>query len=416
MRASLARAACCAATLGLLAAAAGCGSGPQADSVTIMVPWSGTEFSTFYQGVIKPFEDKSGIHVDVEVTRAQDLQLNAAVAAGNPPDLAVLPSVGEVDQYANEKVLRQLGIDPDAYAKPFRGLMMVKGKVYAVPVKADVKSLIWYDPNFMHGAPTTLRALAALSARKSTHWCLGLASGPTSGWPGADWIADILLVKLGAGGFRAWLTGKLPWTAPQVMDAWTTWKSLVRDSLPRASLIDFGSAAAGIAASPPACSLAHGALSAMDFPSHLSEGKNYDYVAFSPGSPLQVSADFVGLFAAHNPSATVLLTYLSGKGAQTAWVNAVGSDAFSADNGVQPADYPKGIRRNIAKLLRQNSGHTLCFSAADTMKPDLSAAFYQAVMDYANGSRSLTQIGQGLDTIQKAVGSSPVPAAEICTP
>jgi alpha-glucoside transport system substrate-binding protein len=409
MRVSLTQVACCAAALGLLAATAGCGSGPQANTVTIMIPWSGTEFGVFYDGVIKPFEEKSGIHVDVEVTRAQDQQLNAAVAAGNPPDLAVLPSAGEVSQYA-QKELQQLDVDPKAYVEPFRGLMMVGGKVYAIPVKADVKSLIWYDPAFMPHPPTTLPALLALSARKGNLWCLGLASGPTSGWPGADWIADILLAKYGAAEYENWLTSKPDWTAPQIKDAWTTWRILVGRSLPGALATAFNGAAGGMTNNPPTCYLAHGALSAMGF----SAGADHNYELFS-ASRLEVSADFVGMFAAHNPSATALLRYLSGKDAQTAWVKAEDSGAFSADSDVQPADYPSGIRRDIATLFQPNAHHTLCFTAADTMKPDLSIAFYRAVMKYASGSLSLKTILTDLDTIQEKAGSPPIPPADICT-
>lgn len=415
MRAPLAWVARWAAALSLLTVA-GCGSGPQKDTVTIMIPWSGPEFTAFDQDVIRPFQaDNPGIWVHFESTRAQGLQLNDAVASGSPPDLAVLPSVGEVDQYATHGRLRlrPLNIDPSEYAQPFQGLMQVNRKVYAVPVKADVKSLIWYNPRFTHLTRkhrVTLRALEVFSARKRTPWCLGLESGPTSGWPGADFIADILLARLAPSRYEDWLKGKLHWNAPGVKNAWTTWKKLVHGSLPRGVSVHFDAAAGKLATSHPTCSLAHGALAAMGF----AAGHDYQFTQFSTRHVLQVSADFVGMFTT-NPGAMKLLTYLSGETAQSRWVKAEGSDAFSADINVPLNDYRKGVRRNLAHLLWK--GHnTLCFTAADTMMPDLSTAFYQAVIDYALGSLSLKKILNGLERIQEYVHPSQIPRGEICSP
>ena len=191
----------CILVLGLLLASAACGE-PADSEVTIMVPWSGKEFEAFH-AVVEAFErSHPGIHVEPEVTRALTRQLDAAVAADAKPDLAVLPSVGAIAKYQQQGVLRRLDVDTSDYVQPFRGLGMhttpgTKGTpgtndVYAVPVKADVKSLVWYDV-----AATAPKPPADWSALRSRHytWCLGLESGPTSGWPGADWIADLLLAE-----------------------------------------------------------------------------------------------------------------------------------------------------------------------------------------------------------------------------
>ncbi|MEV0774986.1 extracellular solute-binding protein [Streptomyces sp. NPDC050428] len=407
----------CAVALGLLLTAVACGSGPPSDRLTVMVPWSGPEFQAFYS-VIRSFEEDTGIQVDVLVTRAQTQQLDAAVAADAPPDLAVLPSVGALDQYARDDSLKPLdaAITED-YTQPFRGLGIVQDKVYAVPVKADVKSLIWYTPEVTLKPPSTkMPALQALSRERPETWCLGLASGPTSGWPGADWIADMLLSQSGTDTYKDWLSGELEWNSPEVRAAWKAWRSIVADSVKNAPEKKFSEAAGGMTAKPPTCALAHGTLSAMSFPPSAVAEEAYDYVTSAPEPKrrLEVSADFVGRFT-KNPSGTALITYLSSAKAQQAWVNQPGGYGFSARGQGKPLEYENPVQKRIAKMLRPNSGYTLCFSAADAMAPDLSAAFYRAVLDYTADASRLKSLLKGLDKVQLD-RNSPVPPDKLCAP
>ncbi|KUO21804.1 extracellular solute-binding protein [Streptomyces dysideae] len=387
---SLAR---CALVLGLLLAAAGCGA-PEKDRVTVMVPWSDAEFQAFHS-VIKTFEDRYGIDVDVQVTRALTQQLDAAVAADAAPDLAVLPSVGAIAKYQAGDSLRPLDVDTSSFVEPLRELAMADGDVYAVPVKADIKSLVWYDHKVTKKPPATW---AALGARPES-WCLGLESGPTSGWPGADWIADILLAEEGVGTYKAWVSGG-KWDSPPVRDAWKTWQDLVGGgTLKGASTRRFSEAADGMADNT--CSLGHGTLSAMAFP--LDQVDRYAYVTPSPDQVLEVSADFVGKFT-DNKSADTLISYLASPQAQRAWVNGPGY-ALSANEEV--TQYDNSTQARIAGMLR--SGHTLCFSAADAMDPDVSAAFYRAVLNFADGAE-LTGLLQALDRVSKEMRDPPPPS------
>ncbi|WP_255953736.1 ABC transporter substrate-binding protein [Streptomyces odontomachi] len=411
--------------IALLMAVSGCGDGPRQDRVTVMVPWSGGEFQAFYS-VIRAFEKSTGIQVDVQVTRALTQQLDAAVTAGAPPDLAMLPSPGAIYQYARKDGnggtrLRPLDTGTAAaYLEPFRSLATVRGTVYAIPVKADVKSLIWYNPQTTpRPQHPTLQTLAtSATGHPLDLWCLGLASGPTSGWPGADWIADILLADPSEGSasrYRQWLSGDLDWA--ETSGAWKAWASMVgEDSLGKAATLEYGEAAAGMTGPRPSCSLAHGTLSAMDFPAKLAPEKGYDFVTFTPGGPLQVSADFVGMFT-DNTAAEQLLTYLSGGAAQLAWVNYKEGYAISASRAVRPGKYRNVVQRRIAAMLWPDSGHLLCFSAADAMRTDVSAAFYRAVLSYATGAAHLSDLLRGLQAVQEDRGDSPVvPDDKLCTP
>ncbi|MFH0519679.1 extracellular solute-binding protein [Streptomyces sp. M41] len=394
----------CALVLGLLLAAVGCGKAAK-DQVTIMVPWTETEFQAFY-AVINDFEDRyPAIDVVPQVTRDLTPQLDAAVAAKAAPDLAVLASVGAITKFRNDKVLEDLEVGTAAFIRPFRDLAMHRGDVYAVPVKADVKSLVWYDPKVVVPAPpSTWPALVA----DPEPWCLGLASGPTSGWPGADWIADILLAEEGITTYKDWASGAREWSSDPVARAWSMWHDVIEESdRSQASTLKFSKASKGMADST--CSLSHGALSAMDFAPGKEE--KYTYARPREGQPLEVSADFVGQFTT-SEHATTLIKYLATAKAQQIWVDQPGF-ALSPHKKVIYPD-PDSAEARTAQLLR--SGHPLCFSAADAMDPDVSAAFYRAVLEYVKGGE-LRPLLESLDRVQERLGNddSP-PSAPLCGP
>ncbi|EGX55710.1 ABC transporter substrate-binding protein [Streptomyces zinciresistens K42] len=386
--------------LALLLAAAACGAPER--RITIMVPWSDDEFRAFHS-VVAAFEKESGITVDIQVTRDLTQQLDAAVAAGAPPDLAVLPSVAAMQAYAGSR-LKALDIGTEAFVEPFRGLGMEKGKVYAVPVKADVKTLVWYGPRVDGELPRSWSALA----KRPERWCLGLESGPTSGWPGADWIADLLLADGGVGAYEKWLAGGVKWDSEPVRRAWTSWRDLVGASLDGAASRPFRTATAGLTKPRPACSLSHGALSATDFGQDAVRRGTYRFTTPTP-DVLQVSADFVGKFTADgdpdSAAADRLIAYLASRRGQQAWVDAPTSYALSAHKQVTRYDNSDTQRRAAAML---RSAATLCFTAADAMDPDVSAAFYRAVLDYARGAeRDPTALLRSLDRVQSRMGHSP---------
>lgn len=419
MNHAIARATWCLLALGLCTAAAGCAGTSGNDTVTILVPWtqSTSEYNAFL-AVVKPFGQQNHVQVILESSRALVQQLEADRAAGDLPDLVDLPSPGSA--YQLKRLLKPLKTDLSSYDQPWRGLAELGTRtVYAVPVKADVKSLIWYKTGALKAPPKSWHALENIS-RHGHPWCLGLASGSASGWPGADWVAEILLSKDQAVAYENWLSGKLPWTSVKVQTAWTTWGTLMHHG----AAINGGALGAlattfsyaGSKMASGQCELEHGALAATG----LNPTAGYRYVLFpsiSTASPIQVSGDFMGLFT-DNPNARKLLSYLASPQAQTKWVQQAGY-AFSADHEVMPAVYPAGVPRDIAALFQPApAGRTLCFSADDMMRPDVSAAFQQAVLDYINDPAlaQLHSVLVAMQLTQRGAGHSPLANRACATP
>jgi len=82
----------------------GCGSPAAAGTVTVLGSWTGAEQSGFL-AMVSGFEQKSGIRVDYTGTRDANAVLTSDLKDGNPPDLAVLATPGELDQDAADGTL-----------------------------------------------------------------------------------------------------------------------------------------------------------------------------------------------------------------------------------------------------------------------------------------------------------------------
>ena len=149
MSSALTRATCCLLALGLCVAGAGCAGTSQGGTVTVLVPWDQKldpiEYNAF-RTVVETFKQKNpGVQVTIESSREPTQQLDADLKLNDPPDLVDLPSPGAVYKYQQEGKLEPLSIPLRSYDQPWADLAELgTGTVYAVPVKADVKGLLWY--------------------------------------------------------------------------------------------------------------------------------------------------------------------------------------------------------------------------------------------------------------------------------
>lgn len=90
-------AAALAAGLAVLLAGAGLAGCAREDDrvVTVLGPWTGAEQRQF-EVVVEPFERRTGVEVRYEGARDVDAVLSRLVEEGNPPDLVVLSSPGDL--------------------------------------------------------------------------------------------------------------------------------------------------------------------------------------------------------------------------------------------------------------------------------------------------------------------------------
>ncbi len=433
-------------TLVLLAASGlvGC-RGPASGEpvITVLGPWTGDEQSGF-MAMVRGFEKKYGIKVDYTGTRASDAVLSTDLKDGNPPDLAALATPGELHQYANEGLLVPIdkALDMKAmssqYGPGWRMLMHAAGPhgtqhYYAIFVKATLKSVIWYDPKrfpasdlgVLTSPGLTWSQLTSLTKRLQTRgtspWCMGMEDSSNSGWPGTDWIEDILLHQSGPRVYDQWVTGGLPWTSAPVRQAWQRFglvantSGLVHGGTAAELVTTYGTAGQPLFTSPPGCYLDHEAsfiaafytqdqLGSSAQGAHPAPQTDFNFIPFPPvtsaaqGSE-EVAGDLLGMF--HDSSAArKLIAYLTTPQAQEAWITRPGSGAISVNKLVPSKKYPDPVSRKLAKELTRAGN--VQFDASDSMPPVMESAFNNAVLEYLDNPGQLTTILRGLDQVQKA--------------
>jgi alpha-glucoside transport system substrate-binding protein len=176
-----------------------------------------------------PLEACTGVKVVFDGTDQFETEVKVRVESGNPPDLIDFPQPGG---FLGLVAKGQLMPFPDLLANHviadnvagWPELATVDGKVYGVPVRANVKSFVWYSPKmFTDGGykiPTTLEELTALSDQivkdGGTPWCAGIESGVATGWPVTDWFEDFMLRINGPDVYDQWVKHEIPFNDPKV--------------------------------------------------------------------------------------------------------------------------------------------------------------------------------------------------------
>ncbi|MFC8536299.1 carbohydrate ABC transporter substrate-binding protein [Streptomyces sp. NPDC057249] len=364
--------------LALLLTAAGCGlaapGGSDAEPrVTILGPWTDEQERQF-----KDVLDGFGIPYTYQGTAATREVLLAEVQAGNPPDIAILPGVGELVEYAKEGRLQSLtGLyDEEEYGKPWLPVAKGIGQHLWVPLKVDLKSIVWFrEGEAPPSRPAPLRA-----------WCLAMGDDGSSGWPGSDWIEDLLLQQAGPVLYARWATGELEWTAPQVVTAWRTWAGLLAQGPAdaRADILEGDhrgeDGAPGLLFGDSGCSLEHQGSFARAFYGDRSAGAAFtDSARLLPGGSYsvkahEVSADFAALFG-KGDRARALVRRLTSEQAQEEWGRKGG--VFSANSAVPARE--GAVEKEVGRRLTEQRV-PLCLDASDVMPAAVRDAFYEAVL------------------------------------
>jgi alpha-glucoside transport system substrate-binding protein len=199
-------------------------------TVTIIGPEVGSEADGVTEG-LAPFEKATGVKIEYTGTRDAETQVRTAFEAGGDalPDIFFAPQPGLVKDLSAKIVPLPAGlpevvaVDYDPY---FSKLVTVNGNVLGVPIKADVKSLVWYSPKLFkekgYTVPQTWDEMIALQDKMKADgiapWCIGIESGEATGWTFTDWMEDIMLRKYGPDVYDQWVAHTIPFNDPKVQD------------------------------------------------------------------------------------------------------------------------------------------------------------------------------------------------------
>ncbi len=388
-------------------------------TVSVLGTWTGDEQASF-MAMVKPFEDATGVKVQYTGTRDLNAQLSAGVKSGTLPDLAGLPGVGPMQEYAAQGSLQDLGsiVDGNAYAqtiaKPLVDLTTVSGKLVGVLIKLSVKGNIWYDPKTITIAtpPATWDDLTKLisdnKSKAQAAWCVGFESGAASGWPGTDWIEDFVLRTAGPDVFSKWAKGQVKWTDPAIKKAWTLFGDVVKQGNvyggPSYVLTtNFANGGDKLFSTPPGCLFHHQAsfITGLGGFAKLKAGTDYNFFPFPDVDPqfkgaIEGGGDLFGMFK-NTAQSAALIKYLTTADAQAIWVKRGG--ALAANNKVPLTDYPNASDKASAEQYLK-AGDNFVYDGSDQMPTAMNDAFFKAILQFVQDQTKLDSILQGLDQTQ----------------
>jgi DNA-binding SARP family transcriptional activator/ABC-type glycerol-3-phosphate transport system substrate-binding protein len=377
------------------------------------------------QDVFRSFTARTGIQVRLVGTLAFDY-VAQSVEAGDPPDIAFVAQVPGILQVARTRRLVDLGAVTDIERlKSDQSPYLVSlgttgddgswpsrdGTTFGAFVDLQIKSLIWYPTDALASAgydvPRTWRDLVSLSDRlKSagrTPWCMGWRSGGSDGWPGTDWIENLVMLEGGPSLYDRWTDHEVPFQSEPVRNAFERLGTILFDDGADDEALGgaFDTAQRPMLKDPPGCWLYQFADFASAFLPPDSVGRSTDFIPFpsAPGRPpALIGGGEMVAGLSDRPEVREVMRFILGPTFGTRLARA-GVGVVSANSTVGAAVYPAAERREAQLLYSALAADTFRFDASDLMPINIGArVFLRSMMRYAaQGPGSLDRILAGLD-------------------
>jgi alpha-glucoside transport system substrate-binding protein len=392
-----------------------CAGAQSGDSISMLYQFTAEE-ETKLSSILKPLVDACGIVFNPETTRDQAL-LDTRVQAGTPPDVVIWPSVSVLTQYKDLlKPMDSLGAVKDNYIPGAIDPGVVDGAWLGLPVKTDIKSIIWYSPtNFQalgYTVPTTWDDLNTLVDQMASDgnvpWSMGFASGDATGWTGSDFIQDILLVQQGPQYVMSIISGDTPYNDAGVKQAYETYGKWATD--PKYTVggaqgtlsTAFSDAILKVFSDPPEAMMvkqsgfAGGTIT--DQHKDFKYGTDYDFFVIPGLKGLQGGSDFMMAFS-DKPAVKALVTYLSSPLGGKNW--AAATFALSPNKGGQ------GNFTDPALIIQADAFYStqgLTPDIGDSIPGGFATAEWTAIVNYVNGGDLDAQLANVAAAQKAALG------------
>lgn len=396
---------------------------PPADeigSVDVLGIWGGDPELPSFRAMVTPWEQDTGGRVNFTGTRDITAILTTRVEGGDPPDVAIPAEIGLFQEFAEEGRLAALSECPGLeekiraeYPQSFVDLGTVNGTLYGFFMKADTKGTVWYNPGLFQengwqplDAANTFDDLIALSDQilgdGLPPWSMGMEAGAGSGFPGSDWIQQILLNEAGPEVYDGIVDGTVAFTDPAMQDAWEKFGQIaltdgytVQGSAEVINATNFQDSVFPPFQSPPQAAMVYmGAFAAgfitEQFPG-AAPGEDFDFFTW-PGGGITGSANIVYAFNS-DPTTCSFLDHLASGDAQQIWVERGGFT--SVNSNVDLGAYPDDIARGAAEQLLE--ADVFRFDLDDAIGGATQAAIFTGITNYLANPNNLDSILQQIE-------------------
>jgi alpha-glucoside transport system substrate-binding protein len=212
-------------------------------TVSVYATFVDTEGAS-YEASFKGFAQCTGATIKYEGSKSFTDEVLGKIDAGAVADIAVFPQPGLLQQaVATGKVKAApegVSKNVDTYwTESWRDYGTVDGTLYAAPLGASMKSLVWYSPTMFQDAglkvPTTWDELLTMTEKIASDgsdvkpWCAGIEDGQATGWVATDWVEDMVLRFAGPENYDKWVSHEIPFNDPQIVSALTEMSKVLRD-------------------------------------------------------------------------------------------------------------------------------------------------------------------------------------------
>jgi alpha-glucoside transport system substrate-binding protein len=404
----------CAGGTGTGDASHGPGDAGKADGVvTIYGTISDTEAELLQQSWAD-WEKANDIQIKYEGNKEFETQISIRAQGGNAPDIAIFPQPGLLGDLASRDLIQPApdGVKANVekyWSKDWAAYATTDDTLYGAPLMASVKGFIWYSPKKFADngwtVPTNWQELLDLTKtiQASTGqppWCAGFGSDAATGWPGTDWIEDLVLRQAGPEAYDKWVSHDMKFSDPAIKSAFNSLGEILLNpkyvnagfgDVKTINATPFGDVARAMGNGT--CTLTH---QASFFDGFLTDPKNgnttvgpdADIWAFmtpsveAGGNAVTGGGEIVAAFS--NDADTIKVQeYLS----SPEWANSrvkLGG-VISANNGLDPANASSPILQEAIKIL-QDPKTTFRFDASDLMPGVVGAgSFWTGMVDWING-------------------------------
>ncbi|MET7456211.1 ABC transporter substrate-binding protein [Streptomyces sp. NPDC005574] len=345
---------------------------PKLDGQTLEVAavWTGPEQDNFTK-VLDEFEKRTGAKVDfVPTGNNTSTFLGTKIQGGKPPDVAFLPQVGVLHQFADKGWLKPLGAEAKAqssknFSTGWQELGAYKGKQYGVYVKAANKSLVWYNTAAFEAAgvtaaPKTWKDFLSTAQTLSDAGSPAVSIGGADGWTLTDWFENVYLSQAGPEKYDQLAQHKIKWTDPSVKDALTTlaqlWgkDDLIAGGRSGALQTEFPkSVTQAFSGDNPAAMVYEGDFVTANINADTkakvgTDAKVFPFPAVGAQAPV-VSGGDVAVVLKDGKGPQALMTFLASTDAAEIW--AAQGGFISPNKAMDQGTYKDAVTRDIAKAL-----------------------------------------------------------------
>ncbi|MHA3915110.1 ABC transporter substrate-binding protein [Halovulum sp. GXIMD14793] len=382
-------------------------------TVTVFGPWLNPE-DEYFANALAYFEAATGAKAVYTGSDGFEQQIIIDAEAGSAPNVSVFPQPGLARLLASKGQLTPLSADmkdwiTENYAAGQSWIDLGtyadasgNDQLYGFFYNVNVKSLVWYSPENFEDAgyevPETFEDLKALTEQivedGETPWCIGLGSGPATGWPATDWVEDLMLRTQPPEVYDAWVANEIPFDDPKVLGAIEEFGWFARDDAKvsggaaAVAATDFRDSPKGMFASPPQCYMHRQASFASSFfPEDVVVGEDADFFYLPGYAGKDLGKPVLGggtLMAITNPSeaTTAFMEFLTLPLAHEVMMAQTGF--LTPHNGVNLAAYKDDTLRAQGEILL--GATTFRFDASDLMPAAVGqGTFWTGMVDYVGG-------------------------------